>query len=142
MDPVYKLVSQLANSQRRVIDRLAKDKPYSGTQGKVIHYLYENDNRDVYQKDIEKVFGLRAATATELINSLEEEGWLMRVPSEKDRRIKNIVLTPQSKELKDSVFSDIETLEKRLTLSINDNELAQWIKITNRMIENLKVTDE
>ena len=142
MDPVYKLVSQLANSQRRVIDRLAKDKPYSGTQGKVIHYLYENDNRDVYQKDIEKVFGLRAATATELINSLEEEGWLMRVPSEKDRRIKNIVLTPQSKELKDSVFSDIETLEKRLTLSINDNELTQWIKITNRMIENLKVTDE
>ena len=39
---IYKYISQLANSQRRLIDRLAKGKGYSGTEGKIIHFLFEN----------------------------------------------------------------------------------------------------
>ena len=37
---IYKYISQLSNMQRRLIDRLAKDKDYSGTEGKLIHYLF------------------------------------------------------------------------------------------------------
>ena len=72
MEGVYKYVTQLANAQRRLIDRLARDRAYSGAQGKVIHYLFENKDRTVYQKDIERDFGVRPATATELIKTLEK----------------------------------------------------------------------
>ena len=50
---IYKYISQLSNMQRRLIDRLAKDKDYSGTEGKLIHYLFENRDKTVYQKNID-----------------------------------------------------------------------------------------
>ena len=65
---VYKYISQLANMQRRLIDRLAKDKSYSGTEGKLIHFLFENSDKTVFQKNIESVFGLRGACVCDKIS--------------------------------------------------------------------------
>ena len=93
---IYKYISQLSNMQRRLIDRLAKDKDYSGTEGKLIHYLFENRDKTVYQKNIESVFGLRASTATQIIASLEKSGLVKRVPSSTDGRYKEIVLTKKA----------------------------------------------
>ena len=141
MEPVYKYITQLANAQRRLIDRLAKGKPYSGTQGKIIHYLLENEDREVYQKDIEKDFGLRAATATQLIISMEEQGWVERSPSRKDRRLKDITLTKKGKLLKGPVASDIQILVEKMTSGIKDDDLKHWMETTIQMLENLRVTD-
>lgn len=137
MDSVYKYVTQLANAQRRLIDRLAKGKAYSGTQGKVIHYLFANRGNTVYQKNIERDFGLRAATATELINSLEKMGLVSRVPSRKDGRYKEIVLTKKADALRDDVSADVHALETRMTNGIDNEQLETWVNVTSRMLENL-----
>ncbi len=47
---IYKRISQLANMQRRLIDKLARGKQYSGTEEKLIHYLFENSGTPTYQK--------------------------------------------------------------------------------------------
>lgn len=137
MKSIYKYVSQLANSQRRLIDKLAKGKEYSGTQGKVIHYLFANRTETIYQKNIEEVFGLRAPTATELLSSLEKMGVLMRVPSKKDARYREIILTEKADTLKQDVFHDMNALEERLIHNINLEDLNIWIKVTCTMLNNL-----
>ena len=143
MKSIYKYVSQLANSQRRLIDKLSKDKEYSGTQGKVIHYLFANRTETIYQKNIEEVFGLRASTATELVSSLEKMGMLKRVPSKKDARFREIILTEKAEMLKKDVFQDINALEEHLINNINQEELNTWINVTCKMLSNLgEVIDE
>ena len=104
MNSVYKYVTQLANSQRRFIDSLAVDKEYSGAQGKIIHYLFTHEDTVVYQKDIEKDFGLRAPTATELLKTLMKKELIQKVPSEKDARLKEIVLTGHAEKYKKTYF--------------------------------------
>ena len=83
MDSIYKYITQLANSQRRFIDNLAVGKEYSGAQGKVIHYLFTHKDSAVHQKDIEKDFGMRAPTATELLKTLVKKELIQKVPSKK-----------------------------------------------------------
>jgi DNA-binding MarR family transcriptional regulator len=134
---VYKYISQLANGQRRLIDSLATNKAYSGAQGKVIHYLFNNKGKTVYQKEIEKSFGLRASTATELIKSLEKMGVIKRVPSKEDARFKEIILTEKADEYKEDVRHDMEMLEEKLTSKISKEELNYWVVITNKMLANL-----
>lgn len=134
---VYKYISQLANGQRRLIDSLAINKAYSGAQGKVIHYLFNNKDKTVYQKEIEKSFGLRASTATEIIKSLEKMAVIKRVPSKEDARFKEIILTEKADEYKEDVCHDIEMLEEKLTSEISKEELDSWFVITNKMLANL-----
>lgn len=143
MKSIYKYVSQLANSQRRLIDKLSKEKEYSGTQGKVIHYLFTNRTETIYQKNIEEVFGLRASTATELVSSLEKVGVLKRVPSKKDARFREIILTEKADTLKQDVFHDMDELEERLIHNIDQEELNTWINVSCKMLKNLgEKTDE
>jgi len=138
---VYKYISQLANGQRRLIDSLAAKKAYSGAQGKVIHYLFNNRDKTIYQKEIEKSFALRASTATELIKSLENKGVIKRVPSKEDARFKEITLTEKADEYKEDVCHDMEMLEEKLTSKISKEELVCWLAITNKMLANLGEMD-
>ena len=138
MESIYKYVTQLSNAQRRLIEKLAREKTYSGTQGKVIHYLFANKENIVYQKNIEQDFGMRASTATELIHSPEKMEIVRRVPSEKDGRYKKIILTEKAENLRDDVSADIDELEKCIKQNLSDEELLLWVKITRRMLDNLK----
>lgn len=138
MESIYKYVTQLANAQRRLIDKLAKKRAYSGTQGKVMHYLFENSENTVYQKDIERDFGMRPSTATELIKSLEEMKLISRIPDRKDGRYKEIVLMKEAQKLREEVSEDMHELETRMVKGLDEDELILWVKITSRMLENLK----
>lgn len=135
---IYKRISQLANMQRRLIDKLAKEKQYSGTEGKVIHFLFENSGKPVYQKNIESVFALRAATATQVLDSLEKQELIERVPSKEDKRLKEIVLTKKADKLKDDIFHDLDQLESQIVRGLSEAQLHAWCEITNQMIQNLQ----
>ena len=134
---IYKYISQLANMQRRFIDRLSKNKEYSGTEEKVIHYLFVNSEKTVYQKHLESVFGLRAATATQVLDSLEKRGLIRRVTSKTDGRFKEIILTEKAVGLKQDIFSDMDTLENRIICGIDPEQLKTWREVTEKMIANL-----
>ena len=138
MSDIYKYVNRLANSQRRLIDNLATGREYSGAQGKVIHYLFNNKERPVYQKEIEKIFGLRASTATELLNSLVRMGLIKRVPNQEDGRYKEIILTDQADQYKEDVFHDVERLEATLRCGISDEEAATWQEISQKILACLE----
>ena len=138
---VYKYICQLANGQRRLIDSLAMNKAYTGAQGKIIHYLFSNKDKRVYQKELEKSFGLRASTATELIKSLEKMGVVKRAPSKEDARYKEIILTNKADEYKTDVCHDLKMLEGKLTSQISKEELNCWFEITNKMLVNLGVVE-
>lgn len=135
---IYKYISRLANRQRRLIDKLAKDKEYSGTEGKIIHFLFENKDKTVYQKNIESVFGLRASTATQVMLSLEKAGLIKRVPSKDDARYKAIVLTEKAERYKQDIYSDMENLKEHIIKGIDPEQLELWYEITEKMIRNME----
>ena len=112
-------------------------------QKHVLRYIiHESNHHEVYQKDIEKYFYIRRSTASTILKSLEEKKMIERYPSEKDGRLKYIVVLPEVKVAFQQVYKQVEKhmeqLEKQLTANVDPDELAIFSKVLAQMKENIE----
>ena len=127
----------LANRLRREIDALSFRGQYSGTEGKALHFILAHDDSELFQKDLEDEFGLRPPSASALVKKLEQDGLISRVPVSYDGRLKKIVPSEKARQNREKVLRDVQDLENRLLRGISEQDQAQWLEITKKMIENL-----
>ncbi len=129
-------VSKLSNKLRRKIDAFSSRESFSGSQGRVLHFILAQ-NSDVFQKDIEEEFSLRPPTATELLKKMEKNGLIYRETMASDARMKRIVVSEKALQYKDRVIADITALENELTKDIPKNELDIFFKVIQKMVDNV-----
>ncbi len=127
----------LANRLRREIDALSFRGQYSGTEGKALHFILAHEDSELFQKDLEDEFGLRPPSASALVKKLEQDGLISRVPVSYDGRLKKIVPSEKARQNREKVLRDVQDLENRLLRGISEQDQAQWLEITKKMIENL-----
>ncbi len=110
----------------------------SGSQGNILDYiLVEGMKRKVYQKDIEKEFGLRPPTASEVLKALEKRELICRVPDEEDGRWKRIVFTKKAEKIHEALRREIEESEALLLRGISREEQETFLEIAGKMLKNL-----
>ena len=133
-----KMINRISNRLRRRSLKVQESIGISGAQGNILDYiLVESRQRSVYQKEIEKEFGLRPSTATEALKLLEEKGLICRIPEEKDGRYKRIVFTPKAEAVQDALRREIEESEAILLQGIAPEEKELFLEIAGRMLRNL-----
>lgn len=133
-----KMINRISNRLRRRSRQVQEAIGISGAQGNILDYiLVESRQRSVYQKEIEKEFGLRPSTATEALKLLEEKGLICRIPEEKDGRYKRIVFTPKAEAVQDALRREIEESEAILLQGIAPEEKELFLEIAGRMLRNL-----
>ena len=103
----------------------------------VLKYLYDNRKQECFQKDIERVFEIRRATATELINQLEKKELLKREISTQDKRLKKLVITQKAVELKKEFENNTREHQKKIFKGITQQEKEHLIVILHKMQQNL-----
>ncbi len=91
----------------------------------------------MFQKDIEKEFGLRPSTATELLKTLEEQKMIQRVCSDCDGRYKVIQFTEAAEHIRLELQRQIQQTEALLMKGITHDELDVFMRVGERMLENL-----
>ena len=107
--------------------------------GWIIAYLYENQDKDIYQKDIENTFRITRSTVTNILKLMEKKGYIRRISVEKDARLKKIILTPMAAQIQRQNFSDIHNImEKQMTRDIPPEELACFLRVLGKMKQNLE----
>lgn len=107
----------LANLICRCLNELGFNEEHNGLtgpQGLVLGYLYDHQDKDIFQKDIEATFNIRRSTATGLLQCLEGNGFVKRVSVDYDARLKKIVLTTKAHEFKELLESHIQKMEEIL----------------------------
>lgn len=109
----------------------------SVTNGWIIRYLYENRDRDIFQKDIEKRFSIGRSTVTNTIQLMEKKGYIRRDAVESDARLKKVVLTEQGMELHNSMRKVGEELDARTLEGISDEELRTFFEVIEKLEKNL-----
>lgn len=105
--------------------------------GWFIRYLYENREKDIFQKDIEKQFGFCRSSITNIIQVMEKNGYLKRQAVEQDARLKKVLLTEKGIREHQAIESLIDRLDQRTLQGINDEELDCFFRVINRIEENL-----
>ena len=133
-----KMINRISNRLRRRSLKVQESIGISGAQGNILDYiLVESVHRNVYQKEIEKEFGLRPSTATEALKLLEEKGLICRIPEEKDGRYKPIVFTQEGADVQTALRREIEESESVLLRGISVSEQRQFLEIAKKMLQNL-----
>lgn len=134
-------INKISNYLRRRSQKTQEKIGITNNQALVLDYIMASPS-PVYQKDIEKEFDLRSSSATELIGGMEEKGWIERVVSPSDKRLKQIVFKDNSDFIRDSIKNEICETEEQLIKGINKKDLEVFMKVTNQMLKNLEEKDE
>ena len=133
-----KMINRISNRLRRRSMAVQESVGISGSQGNILDYiLVESMKRKVYQKDIEREFGLRPPTASEVLKSLEKQELICRIPDEEDGRWKRIVFTKKAEKIHDALRREIEESEALLLQGISSEEQETFLRIAGKMLEIL-----
>ena len=106
--------------------------------GWIIRYLYENRERDIFQKDIEKQFSIGRSTVTGILQILEKKGFVGREFVAYDARLKKVTLTKKGKESHQKIEELITHQNKRMTEGIDGQELQIFLKVAEQIRMNLE----
>lgn len=121
------LIKKVNNSVTRNADKFAQTLGLTSVQISIIDYIAHNEDKDVFQRDIEKEFNIRRATATSSLKLMEDRNLITRTSVKKDARLKQLKLTPKANNLSkqiDDYFNETEKIiidaigsENKLTVS-------------------------
>lgn len=105
--------------------------------GWCMRYLYENRDKDIYQKDLEKQFGLCRSSVTNTIQVMEKKGYLQREVVEQDARLKKVVLTEKGMKHHEMMKSIVDGLNEKTLQGITDDELESFFRVIDKLEANL-----
>mgnify|MGYP000183576416 FL=1 len=108
----------------------------SGPQGLILAYLLSSEE-DVFQKDIEREFDIRRSTATGLLHSLEQQGYIIKEEVNYDARLKKLVVTDKALCISQSITERKKDIELKLIQGLNPEEIDCFFNVVNKMKNNL-----
>lgn len=134
-------VRRLANYIRRDIEKSSaagKIVLPKGVNGWAIHYFYDNRDKQIFQRDFESRFSIRRSTASNILKTMEQNGFIQRVSVENDARLKQIILTEKAIKIHEEIMKDIERREALLRKGFTEAEIEQFVDMIDRLIINLE----
>ncbi len=110
-----------------------------GMQGPMISYIYDKSKQqDIFQRDIEKEFNIRRSTATVMLQTLEQKGFIIRESVAYDARLKKIVLTDKAIEHNLVIHKQIDAFNKKIEEDITQKEKEEFFRILDKITKNLE----
>ena len=133
---VVKALKKLNHLSNEYINRNSDhSKVLNSTQLQIVNYLIKHE--DVIQKDLEIETQLKKSSITGCIDSLEKKGIVQRIQSKDDKRKNFIVLTPFALEKKEMLEERVKRLDAIVRKGIEEDELKTFVKVLNKMLDNL-----
>lgn len=123
--------------QRMEANRIHHSQQLTHVQVHVLLYIYKAQDK-VFQKDIEKHLKVRRSTASQILNILEREEYLLRKRIEADGRMKEIVITNKTLSLIDEMDKHIEKTEKMLVKDVSSEDLKVFFSVIDQIKRNLE----
>ena len=108
------------------------------TQVQILHYLLDNKDKEVCQKDFEAFLGLNKASISGSLDSLEDKDLIKRTPSKEDGRKKIITLSETFMKQQETVTQTFNMLDEQLINTIEEEEINNFFITLDKIRDNLK----
>lgn len=131
----------ISNMIKRHIDREVvanQTEPITRMQGWTIGFLYDRQDRDVFQRDVEEEFEIQRSTATRMLQLMEKRGFIVRQPVASDGRLKKICLTDKGRAFHQVVIHGAQSIERQLEEGLTAQEREAFFAITAKIRKNLE----
>ncbi len=109
--------------------------PVTGTQAFIMNYIYtaEQHGVDIFQRDIERQFGIGRSATSGMLQLMEKNGMIVRTSVPQDARLKKITLTEKYREIQDVVMQQMDEKERRLAEALTPEELEAFWKLFDKL---------
>ena len=131
----------LANMIKRYMDNSSGVKyieECAGSNHWVLAYLFQNEGKDIFQKDLEEAFSLRRSTVSKAVKIMEQKELIRRESVDYDARLKKLVLTPKAQKLNEIVKADMINLADKVTEKLSDEQIRQFLGIIKTIKQNFE----
>ena len=132
----------LSNLIRRHSMRSCADVPMDDNVSRnnlwIIGYLAHNQDRDIFQKDIENTFCIRRSTVSKVIGLMEEKGFIRRQEMEHDARLKKLVLTESGMAVHQHMLQERQMMEEKLRQGVTEEELEIFFHVMEKFKKNIQ----
>lgn len=110
-----------------------------GPQSMALGYLIHASAQDeIYVKDLEKYMKIRKSTASELVSRLEKNGYVKTEKSQKDGRLKRLIVTEERHAAHDRILQFLQEIDDRLVEGLSKEEVDTFVNLLNRLIQNMR----
>ncbi|MFE6076432.1 MarR family winged helix-turn-helix transcriptional regulator [Paenibacillus sp. NPDC057886] len=135
--PYLDLFQIIGLKLKKRADESIKELGLNAQQGKVIDYIYENQNNNIIQMDLADRFHLRRASITSMLQGLEQKGFIERKIPANNERQKNIYVLPKAIELIEDFQDSFQKVEEEIVQVLTDEEKQVLKKLLIKINETI-----
>lgn len=104
----------------------------------ILQHLSQNAGKEIYQKDIERLFSIKRPTANQMLRALENKGYIVRMVSEQDSRKNILTITESGIVASEHLTRKMYSLMKKLHGDIDKKELEQFEITLKKLWKNME----
>jgi len=123
---------------RYVINYLRKEMSLdlSPIQCEIFIVLKENGN-SMTQRELEEYLDLSKSTLSGVLKTMEKNGFVEKIPSETDRRVMVVTLTPKGNKTYSEAMEKFSDLDRKVFAGMDDEEMAVLAKALEKIRNNI-----
>lgn len=129
-------VANFYNHRRTELQKKIYSNAFGASNGYIISYLCENEDKNIFQRDIELEFDLSRSTVSTILKELEKEGLIERKSVIIDARLKKVVPTQKAKMINEACSKEIAHFFYDLASNLSDDEFGTFVKVLNTLKKN------
>ena len=135
---LYQIKSLEKSILRHNKEKSIKDKEITTTQMEILLYIFKNEDKDIYQKELENVLNLRRATVSGVLQTMEKNNLITRITDAEDTRTKKIILNEETRNIFLRQLKQFDEIEKVIVDGISEKELEVFFEVIQRMKNNVE----
>jgi MarR family transcriptional regulator, repressor for mepA len=135
--PYLDLFQIIGLKLKKRADESIKELGLNAQQGKVIDYIYENQDNHIIQKDLADRFHVRGASITSMLQGLEQKGFIERKIPANNERQKNIYVLPKAIELIEGFNDSFQKVEDGIVQALTNEEKQVLKKLLIKINERI-----
>lgn len=121
------------------VDRLASAilSPFglSLAEYKILYICIFYPNERITNSFLESHFQMSHSTAVGLLNHLEKDGWIKRIPNPDHKREKIVVLSEKAQQDRERLIQAGKDLEDQFTSNLTREETEEYIRLSKKIME-------
>ena len=137
-ESISMLLKKVTNEYEKQLNQLLMSHGLTASQCAVLQYLFETEKEYTNQIDIEQHLNLKNPTVTGLLKRLDEKGYVLIVPSNQDKRKKNVYLTEQAYRMQRKIQQNSKNMDKKLFRGMKKTEIETLKRHLNKILQNIE----
>ncbi|NLA87650.1 MAG: MarR family transcriptional regulator [Clostridiales bacterium] len=131
------IIRRISQAAKKETDNNLRRLNLTMSQGFVLEYLNNTEDKELTQKAIEQHFNLQHPTVSGILKRLEKNGFITTSVNKSDRRVKDINLTDKAREIEKIARKDKKIMEENFVKGMTAEEVETLRTLLKKVLNNM-----